>query len=660
MKKLTILTVLLALSFSAFSQNKILFSETYKSKSVKEASLKSPLYPPTNLTGYMVGDDLVLFWDSPTGGSGNGEWIHWDTGENNGNGIGLAGGDYFYVASRWTPSELAPFDGMSVTQMSFFPNGDVNSSYTLKIWTGENNACTEIMSQDVTSFTIDEFNIVNLVNPVYIDASLEYWFGYKVLNNWGYFPAGCDDGPAIQEYGDMISMDGTNWEGISGGYGLDYNWNIAIYIDNLKNTSPPQVISKSASTGSKGSFIANSMASGKTYTLNPPSTKDLIGYNVHINGDSVVFTIEPTYTIENIGYGTHEFCVTAVYDEGESECSNTYVLTGSNPLLPPTNFTGPSEVFFGEPFCFTWDAPGYGEWIHWDTGENTGNGIAAGSDFLVASRWMPSDLEPYQGYLLTKMAFFPIESPDAVFTFKVWKGPNAEIEVMSQDIQNFTVNSWNEVNLSNPVLIETSTEYWFGYAVSSTAGSFPAGCDDGPAIQGSGDLISIDGIEWVSMSEAYGFDFNWNLQAYLSYNGKTEKNKDLLYYNLYRNGELIGDTDCDIVYLPGLYTYCVTAVYDEGESVCSNEWIIDLTTGIDENELSNIQIFPNPASDVVNIKSDTKISNVKVYGFAGQIIMDKKADGKFYQINTTQFEAGIYLFRVETGEGVVSERIVVR
>ncbi len=411
MKNLIFLIVLLALSFSAFLQNEIIIHENHISNFNKEALTKSPLNPPTNLTGYMVGDDLVLFWDSPTGGSGNGEWIHWDTGENNGNGIGLAGGDYFYVASRWTPSELAPFDGMSVTQMSFFPNGDVGASYTLKIWIGE-NAGIEVMSQEVSSYTIDEFNIINLDNPVTIDASIEYWFGYKVFNNWGFFPAGCDDGPAIQEYGDMISMDGTNWVGMSGAFGLDYNWNIAIYIDYLKNTSPPQAISKPVLPVSGGTFMASETTTSKTQMFNPSSAKDLLGYNVHINGDSVVFTIEPTYTIENIGNGTHEFCVTAVYDEGESECSN--------------------------------------------------------------------------------------------------------------------------------------------------------------------------------------------------------------------------------------------------------EWIIYLWTNINENQISNIQIFPNPASDIINIKSDLKIHKVEVYNYSGQIIRNEKANSKFYQINTSQFEAGIYFLRIETEEGVVSERVVVQ
>ncbi|RLD60959.1 MAG: hypothetical protein DRJ05_03600 [Bacteroidetes bacterium] len=628
-----------------------------------EVEITAPLNPPTSLYGYIDDNDVTLIWTAPGGGSGNGEWIQWDSGENIGNGIGITNGT-FYVASRWMPVDLADFDGMSVSQMSFFPYDCDEAIFVLKIWTGT-NATNEVMSQNVESFISDEFNIISLDNPVTIDASMEYWFGYEVYNPYGCYPAGVDGGPAIQEMGDMVSLDAISWVGMSAAYGLDYNWNLAVYVDDLKNGSPPKPISKSVSPASSGSFVTSGK-NGEKQTFNPPSAKDLTGYNVYRNGEVIGTTNETTYTDYNLEPSTYEYCITAVYDEGESVCSNSFAVVGPLPLYPPTNFSGPEEAIIGEQFCFTWDDPDDGDWIHWDTGENTGNGIGLVDDgtFFTASHWMPSDIEDYDGHLLTKISFFPVNDPNATYTLKIWTGENESTEIiMSQDIQTFLLGSWNEVVLNNPIVIDGNTEYWFGYAVTHLAGTMPAGLDDGPAIAGFGDMFSIDGIEWFMLSDGYNADYNWNIQIYLNSNKEVfapKSCKDLLFYNLYRNGELLGDTDCDIVYSSGLYTYCVTAVYDEGESVCSNEWVVDVITGIDENELSNIQIFPNPASDVVNIKSDTKISNVKVYGFAGQIIMDKKVDGNFYQINTSQFKSGICFFRIETEEGVVSERIVVR
>ena len=47
-----------------------------------------------------------------------------------------------------------------------------------------------------------------------------------------------------------------------------------------------------------------------------------------------------------------------------------------------------------------------------------------------------------------------------------------------------------------------------------SAGTFPAGCDDGPAIQYNGDMISTGGA-WVSMSADFGLDYNWNIAGYV-------------------------------------------------------------------------------------------------------------------------------------------------
>jgi PKD repeat protein len=85
------------------------------------------------------------------------------------------------------------------------------------------------------------------------------------------------------------------------------------------------------------------------------------------------------------------------------------------------------------------------------------------------------------------------------------------------------------------------------------------------------------------------------------------------------------------------------------------------TVGIKDNELSfNTQIYPNPASNVVNVKSDLQISNVKVYNNTGQIVSNKQVNSKFFQLNTSQYETGIYFFQIETNEGVISKRIIIQ
>ena len=55
-----------------------------------------------------------------------------------------------------------------------------------------------------------------------------------------------------------------------------------------------------------------------------------------------------------------------------------------------------------------------------------------------------------------------------------------------------------------------------------TIGEYPAGVDQGPAITGKGDLISVDGSPWQALSFNPDLDYNWNLQIYVS-NAKGEE-----------------------------------------------------------------------------------------------------------------------------------------
>ncbi len=183
----------------------------------------------TNSVGTAYGNQISF----TTLAGGAGEWIQWDAGVNNGNGIGLTAGGSFNVASRWTPADLAAYNGLTLSQVSFFPNGDPAATYVIKVWIGAAGT-TLVSTQNVTSYIVDEWNEIYLTTPVMINAASDLWFGYSLTHAAGTYPAGCDDGPAIQGKGDMITLSGT-WESMSVTYGLDYNWNLAGYVEFTKD-----------------------------------------------------------------------------------------------------------------------------------------------------------------------------------------------------------------------------------------------------------------------------------------------------------------------------------------------------------------------------------------------------------------------------------------
>lgn len=290
--------------------------------------------PPKNLaTTYQSGwANVPLTWSAP---GAEPTWLHWDSGENN-DGIGLTGGGSFMVAARFTPTEIAEYDGFNLTNINIFPRG-ATTEYVLKVWTGA-NAANLVMEQNIT-VVAEQWNEFTLTTPVTVDGTQELWIGYACNNQPdGEFPAGCDAGPAVAGYGDMISTDGSSWDPLSG-FGLDYNWNIQGYVTNAvgeKVTLSPiaqQPIQNANNTVANGNLskVENSA------TQMTDNSRDLLGYNVYRNAvkinASTITGLE--YTDMNVATNVYQYYVTAVYNNCESEASNTItidVVNGINDL----------------------------------------------------------------------------------------------------------------------------------------------------------------------------------------------------------------------------------------------------------------------------------------------------------------------------------------
>lgn len=120
----------------------------------------------------------------------------------------------------------------------------------MKIWTGA-NAGTLIYEEDVTAITTQGmWSEVSLADPVLLNVVDELWVGYTVTYDYGLFPAGTDAGPAVTGYGDMINTGGSTWDPLSS-FGLDYNWNIEVFLENMSSSkSPISILNKTPYTSS--------------------------------------------------------------------------------------------------------------------------------------------------------------------------------------------------------------------------------------------------------------------------------------------------------------------------------------------------------------------------------------------------------------------------
>ncbi len=192
-----------------------------------------------------IGYGEVLNFTTPEAGDPVNEWLHYDDGENF-DGIGLTEGGSFDVAIRFSPDQLAPYNGMKITKVKFFPKGGMSVNYFIEILTGSNPKIQDLeYEQYVDSLLIDEWNELSLDTLYFIDASKDLWVGYLIYNQpAGVFPAGIDEGPAESGFGDMISLDNLeSWESLSDA-GINANWNIQVFVSNQSGEEIPMTRAK--------------------------------------------------------------------------------------------------------------------------------------------------------------------------------------------------------------------------------------------------------------------------------------------------------------------------------------------------------------------------------------------------------------------------------
>ncbi|MBE0637828.1 MAG: hypothetical protein IH598_04860 [Bacteroidales bacterium] len=186
---------------------------------------------------YVEGENETVYGDNlsfKTVAGTSSAWLNYDNGQN-ADGIGLLEGGSFDVAIRFTPAQLAPYNGFRVTKIKFFPRMYYSSQFSVEIFTGSSlDAMSLSYFEDVNSPVPDQWNEVILESGFQIDASQEMLVGYWIYGQTaGYYPAGIDSGPANVGYGDLISLDdGVTWSSLTQSSTFNGNWNIQVFVTN--------------------------------------------------------------------------------------------------------------------------------------------------------------------------------------------------------------------------------------------------------------------------------------------------------------------------------------------------------------------------------------------------------------------------------------------
>ena len=99
----------------------------------------------------------------------------------------------------------------------------------------------------------------------------------------------------------------------------------------------------------------------------------------------------------------------------------------------------------------------------------------------------------------------------------------------------------------------------------------------------------------------------------------------------------------------------VVAVYED--CVSEMEQVDIFYDDVIENE-ANVALYPNPTKGNVTIEA-AGMSRITVVSMLGQVVFDTELDANTYTLNMSQFNAGMYMVRVYTENGVAIKRVTV-
>jgi len=455
----------------------------------------------------------------------------------------------------------------------------------------------------------------------------------------------------------------------------------------------------------------------------PQPSGDILGAMIFVDGEWEAFVEVPTntYTYEGDGNevcvrivynGTNNLPEGNIYFSMSCpECVEIAPAPGSCAAGAPIyaeelGETDQIKIWWGDQ-----PQPPMSEWLYYDDGTYATSIGVNGGVIYWASMFPAASIASYAGTNLTKVALYENSYNTDVVTVNIYLGGTTAPGTLVSTMNYNPVGgeAFHEVALTTPVAIDGTQNLWI---VFSENGTYPANaCAD------TGDpnnrWVSLDGADWMDVATAGVSGYGWMIRGFVTNEGKggmvenialeqpavmesstgvlshtevVSKPADLSFmnrasivkYNVYRStdnatytmiGEVAEDGSGYYEYIDspavGTYYYQVRALYDndcESEPAVSGidpsvNYVIAHNTGLNENN-DNVALYPNPTNGNVTIEA-AGMSRITVVSVLGQVVFDTELSADNFTLNMAQFNAGLYMVRVYTENGVTVKRVTV-
>ncbi len=206
-----------------------------------------------------------------------------------------------------------------------------------------------------------------------------------------------------------------------------------------------------------------------------------------------------------------------------------------------------------------------GEWFTYENGKNDNAMGLQGASFYWGMMIPAEDAQNYAGKYLTKVSMLDKVSHNGRFMIYLGGDKAPGMLVHTQDYSCTGTNEYVEYELEMPVEFTGEHNVWLVF--NNYDGEFVAPCCTAPT-NPNGRGFSIDGVEWVDIVNKYGYNFTWQIRAYIeNVPVPNSTDNEVLGVMLYRDGKLLTETplteDKFVETLPeyGSYEYSLRVVY---------------------------------------------------------------------------------------------------
>lgn len=537
--------------------------------------------------------------------------------------IGFGGGNIsFEAAICHDQEEMAHYSGYKITHVSFYPMTP-QDKWTINIYSGKKLIYTEDIA---TELKYKQENCIKLKSAVAIPTGGDVYVAIKVA-----VPSNVDSNNVIgQVYGEVVPG----------------------YSDLVRQEGEPEFYSLYAESQKNGYDF--SIAWGISMILSPDGASediDKIGqYNIYVNGLKAGSSDSNSYLVTNQSDGKYTYEVEAVYSDDRISDKAATELTVEKNEKVYKSVSNVSVKQEGDNIVAKWEAPlDNDETFISYAGSDAKNSVLGPEEnnygYMAKASYNNSLLRSYGGYQVNSLRFYPLAEAD--FTFMVNK--NGE-EICSQFVDNYTVGQWNTVVLEEPFLVEEGADY------DLLLDCFDVTPNQAPlAIDGLVPFVGISDSYSINRGETFNSIFgetsavgNWMIGMLLT--TPEADNLPVQGYNVRIDGEKKNDaliTDTQFTYNyealeSQTHRMNVDVLYDVVGEVKGDAVFFTLyPTGIEDNEIASIRLFPNPATEYVKVEGGN-VESIVAFSSDGKQV--EQSDDNI--LNVSDLDAGLYILKI--------------